>query len=278
MSFTTTYQTHPSPDEQLRLARRVQAGDKAARNELVERNMTLVVSMANKFYRGGSLKNPVLDLEDFINEGAIGLIRAAELFDPDKNVTFSTYATYWIRQASMRLIDNSSKAIRLPVHVAEKRRQIRAAVKVLGEDASVAEIGSYLGHDAKWVEDVLITDVEVLSLDAPLGDEENSNLFEFIKDEHNPSPEEQLLDYAETEDSQFIIDRVLSTYLTEVEAEIYSLYHPENPEDKLTLEEIGYEYGLTRERVRQILQDDIASKLQKAVAIIKKEAKENDRA
>ncbi|MFQ3678759.1 MAG: sigma-70 family RNA polymerase sigma factor, partial [Fimbriimonadaceae bacterium] len=172
-----------TPEEEVELTRAVQAGDQKARQRLVEANMRLVINIA-KTYRSRAIP-----LEDLIQEGAIGLMQAAERFDPDKGFRFSTYATHWIRQAIGRAIDNKSKAIRLPAHVSQSLRRIEKErmrlARELGKDPTPDQIAAALGISSKKLTMLVQSSQELLSLDMTVGDSSGTTLGGLIRDNQN---------------------------------------------------------------------------------------------
>ena len=232
-------------DEEVRLARRIAAGDLQAKARIVESNMRLVVSIAKAYRSSG------IPFEDLIQEGAIGLMTAAERFDPSRGYRFSTYATQWIRQAIGRAVDNKAKSIRLPAHVSESLRKLDKAKaemrRELGEDPTPEQLSNRTGISQRKVASLLNTTQEPISLDMPVGDEENSSLGSLLYDKTSPDPQEELID-AEMRDE---IDEILST-LDEREQLIMRKRFGFDGEDTYVLQQIGEELNISRERVRQI--------------------------
>jgi RNA polymerase primary sigma factor len=234
-----------TPDEEVRLARRIANGDGQAKARLVESNMRLVVSIAKAYRSSG------IPFEDLIQEGAIGLMTAAERFDPKRGYRFSTYATQWIRQAIGRAVDNKAKSIRLPAHVSESLRKIdkaRAEMRrEMGEDPTPEQLAHRTGISPRKVSNLLNTTQEPISLDMPVGDEENTSLGSLLYDKTSPDPQEELID-AEMRDE---IDSILAT-LDDREQLIMRKRFGFDGEDTYVLQQIGEELNISRERVRQI--------------------------
>jgi RNA polymerase primary sigma factor len=234
-----------TPDEEVRLARRIAHGDGQAKARLVESNMRLVVSIAKAYRSSG------IPFEDLIQEGAIGLMTAAERFDPKRGYRFSTYATQWIRQAIGRAVDNKAKSIRLPAHVSESLRKIdkaRAEMRrELGEDPTPDQLAQRTGISPRKVSNLLNTTQEPISLDMPVGDEENTSLGSLLYDKTSPDPQEELIDAEMREE----IDSILAT-LDDREQLIMRKRFGFDGEDTYVLQQIGEELNISRERVRQI--------------------------
>lgn len=232
-------------EEEVELTRAVQAGNKVARQRLIESNMRLVINIA-KTYRNRSIP-----LEDLIQEGAIGLMQAAERFDPDKGFRFSTYATHWIRQAIGRAIDNKSKAIRLPAHVSQSLRKVeREKVRLsreLGMDPSPEQLASAMGISAKKLLTLIQSSQELLSLDMTVGDSGGMTLGGLIKDNKNTDPETMILSQEMIEELQRIICE-----LNEREQRVMRLRFRLDGSEAPLQEDIAKELKLSRERVRQI--------------------------
>jgi RNA polymerase primary sigma factor len=235
-----------TPEEEIRLTRAVQQGDQAAKQRLIESNMRLVINIA-KTYRNRSIP-----LEDLIQEGAIGLMQAAERFDPDKGFRFSTYATHWIRQAIGRAIDNKSKAIRLPAHVSQSLRKIekeRARLgRELGQEPTIDQLAHAMGLTPKKLVMLMQSSQDLLSLDMSVGDGGGMTLGGLIKDTNNPDPETNMIDQEVMQELQRILGE-----LNEREQRVMRLrFHLDSEGDPNVQEDVAREMKLSRERVRQI--------------------------
>lgn len=234
-----------SADEEVKLAHRIAEGDQSAKNELVEANLRLVVSLARHYQGCG------LSYQDLIQEGNIGLIKAAEKFDVSKGFRFSTYASWWIKQALSRAIADQSRTIRIPVHMTENinkfKKTERELLSQLNREPKVKEIADAMGISEKQAKEIQSYIVEPTSLDIQVGDDDDTTIGSFIEDTHFVNPESAYI----KESNGDVVNAVLDT-LSDREANILRLRFGIGGKKAMTLEEVGKEYGLTRERIRQI--------------------------
>ena len=242
--------------QEVELAKRVEAGDEVARARLVDANLRLVVNVAKRYATGG------LPLLDLIQEGNLGLMQAVERFDWRRGYKFSTYATWWIRQAITRSLSNDSRTVRLPVHVVEALRKIRQVASELAgcyeREPTPEELGQALGMDPARVAEIVRASHSPMSLEHPVGEDGDDTLSDFVEDPEPVRPEQRVLGETLRQEMDAALD-----ILPDREREILTLRFGLDGREPWTLDEIGAHFGLTRERIRQ-LQAEALRKLQRS--------------
>lgn len=232
-------------EEEVELAKRIEQGDQEAKDKLIQANLRLVVSIAGHYNNRGML---YLDL---IQEGNMGLIKAADKFDYSKGFKFSTYATWWIRQSITRALADQARTIRIPVHMVETINRLirtsRQLMQELGREPSTAEIAAAMKLSEARVQEIIKIAQDPVSLETPIGEEEDSHLGDFIPDDKAPAPAEAAFSSLQHEQLMEVLDT-----LTEREKRVLCLRYGLDGNRSYTLEEVGEKFNVTRERIRQI--------------------------
>ena len=231
--------------QEVSLARRIERGDMEAKREMIEANLRLVVSIAKGYSNRG------VGFLDLIQEGSVGLMRAVEKFDYRRGFKFSTYATWWIRQAVSRALADKARTIRIPVHMVEKLNRVvqmeRAMTQVLGREPRAEELAAELRMDPADVREILRLAQQPISLERPVGEEDDAPLGDFVEDNRSPSPFEEASDSIRGRAVREVLDA-----LPERERRVLEMRFGLLGEQPATLEEVGCAFGVTRERIRQI--------------------------
>ena len=235
-----------TPEKEREIAKKVKEGDALAKEILINSNLRLVVSIAKKYKDNG------VPLQDLIQEGNIGLMRAAELFDYSQETRFSTYATWWIKQAVSRAITNQARTVRIPVHQDEKIKKMKriqaSLIQKLNREPTLEEIAAEMeGFDARMVEELLEDSLSEVSLENPTSEDSNSILADFLKDENNIDPQE----YLNNESVRLEIDALLKELSEQNEQIVRMRFGLDGSGERKTLEEIAEIYNLSKERIRQ---------------------------